>query len=565
MSEQSAEISTLIEKAEQGDAQARFQLGLKYSNGEEVQQNYEEAAKWYRKAAEQENAAAQNNLGIAYEKGLGVQQNDEEAVKWYHKAAEHELTVAQRNLGLMYRNGRGVPQDDQEALKWFKKAAEQENPVAQNDIGWMYQNGRGVPKNNKEAAIWYRRAAKQGHAIAQCNLAWMYKNGQGVIKSDKEAIKWFNKSAENDNTRALFNLGLIYSNSGSKYKNYNKAIDFFKRVTNDSEYGSKAIEQIDKIERITFSEEITDLRKQLLLKLTIDTKKQSTMTHYTSLSVGHKILQEKSPLRLGHLNAVNDPNEGKLLWRTLGHEPIEANPIFIGCFLPDSDSLNMWRFYSKNHLNDDACGCAITFNIADFFDYHLLEQPKDAIETVDNKTGISQSNKDEYLEESAAFYRVIYIGEDGHPINDTKNELRQLINKLKVAVNTFLGDSPTNDRYQVLAKLLGPLPYLLKDADYKDEQEHRIIITHLGYGAEEIKAIDPDLEKNTPPKLYLELHRSNHLKPINYVTLGPKAPYKEMMAPYWLHQLAIKFRRELDGRTKEIEKFHIRISRCAYK
>lgn len=565
MPEQSSEIAALIEKAEQGDAQAQFQLGRKYSNGEGVPQNDEEAVKWYRKAAEQESAAAQNNLGVAYERGQGVRQDDEEAVKWYRKAAEHEVAVAQRNLGLMYRLGRGVPQDDQEALKWYRKAAGQENPLAQNDLGWMYHNGRGVQKDAKEAVVWYRKAAKQGNATAQCNLAWAYQNGRGVIKSDKEAIKWYNKAAEKDNARALFNLGLIYSKKGTRYKSHNKAIDFFKRASSDPDYGSKAMEEIDKIERITFSEEITDIRKQILLKLTIDTSKQSTMTHYTSLSVGHRILQEKSPLRLGHLNAVNDPNEGKLLWHTLGHDPIEANPIFVGCFLPDSDSLNMWRFYSKNHLNDDACGCAITFNIADFFDYSLLEKSKDTTEKEDGKTDIAHSNKDEYLEESAAFYRVIYIGEDGHPVNDTKGELKQSIEKLKSAVNTFLGDSPTNDRYQVLAKLLGPLPYLLKDADYKDEQEHRIIITHLGYGAEEIKAIDPDLEKNTPPKLYLELHRGNHLKPISYVTLGPKAPYKEMMAPYWHHQLAIKFNRELNERPKESEKFHIRVSRCAYK
>lgn len=565
MSEHPVDISALIKNAEQGDVRAQFQLGLKYSNGEGIQQSEEEAVKWYLKAAEQEHAAAQNNLGVAYEKGRGVQQNDEEAFKWYRKAAEKNLAIAQRNLGLMYHLGRGVQQDDQESFKWYRKAALQENPLAQNSLGLMYQNGRGVQKNYKEAAIWFRKAAKQGDTDAQNNLGWMYQHGRGVKQSDISAIRWHNKAAQKNSARAFFNLGLIYSKEDSRYKNYIKAIGFFKKASSNPEYSSKAVEQIDRIERITFSSEITELRKQLLSTLVVDTKKQSTMTHYTSLSVGHSILKEKSPLRLGHLNAVNDPNEGKLLWRALGHEPIEANPVFIGCFLPDSDSLNMWRFYSKNHLNDDACGCAITFNVVDFFDYRLLENQINKTENENNKLDTPHTNIGRDSEESSAFYRVIYIGEDGHPVNDEKNEVKNLLEKLKRAASTFLGDAPTKDRYLVLAKLLGPIPYLLKDADYKDEQEHRIIVTHLSYGTEEIKSIDPDLEKNTPPKLYLELHRDNHLKPISYVTLGPKAPYKEMIAPYWHHQLAMKFSRELNERPKESGDFHIRASRCAYK
>ncbi|WP_235577157.1 hypothetical protein [Pseudoalteromonas sp. R3] len=65
----------------------------------------------------------------------------------------------------------------------------------------------------------------------------------------------------------------------------------------------------------------------------------------------------------------------------------------------------------------------------------------------------------------------------------------------------------------------------------------------------------------TAPRLYLELHRDDHLAPIEYVTLGPKAPNKEMMAPYWRHQLASKFSEQLQNRNP----LDIRPSRCAYK
>src|SRR6266566_3486526 len=72
--------------AEQGHAGAQSNLGIKYTNGEGVPQNYSEALKWYRRAAEQHLALAQYNLGVSYHKGEGVTQNYSEAIKWYRRA-----------------------------------------------------------------------------------------------------------------------------------------------------------------------------------------------------------------------------------------------------------------------------------------------------------------------------------------------------------------------------------------------------------------------------------------------------------------------------------------------
>ena len=66
-----------------------------------------------------------------YDKGEGVEQDHEEAVKWYRKAADQGDADAQFNLGVMYYNGEGVPEDDKEAVKWWRKAAEQGHAEAQ--------------------------------------------------------------------------------------------------------------------------------------------------------------------------------------------------------------------------------------------------------------------------------------------------------------------------------------------------------------------------------------------------------------------------------------------------
>ena len=52
-----------------------------------VAQDHAEAAKWFRLAAEQGLAQAQFNLGVLYYGGEGVEQNRAEAAKWYRLAA----------------------------------------------------------------------------------------------------------------------------------------------------------------------------------------------------------------------------------------------------------------------------------------------------------------------------------------------------------------------------------------------------------------------------------------------------------------------------------------------
>ena len=87
--------------AEQGEADAQYNLGDCYYNGNGVEQSYSKAAKWYRLAAEQGHAKAQYNLGVCYAFGDGVEQSYTEAVKWYKKAAEQGHEYAKKELDFM--------------------------------------------------------------------------------------------------------------------------------------------------------------------------------------------------------------------------------------------------------------------------------------------------------------------------------------------------------------------------------------------------------------------------------------------------------------------------------
>ena len=195
--------------AEQGDANAQFNLGLMYAQGQGVTQNYKEAVKWYTKAAEQGVAAAQSNLGVMYDQGQGVTQNYREAVKRYRKAAEQGVAAAQYNLGVRYDQGQGVTQNYKEAVKWYTKAANQGFAFAQAKLGFMYDQGRGVTQNYKEAVKWYTKAANQGFANAQSDLGGMYGNGQGVVQDYVMAHMWWNLAASNGNAIAIKNRNIV--------------------------------------------------------------------------------------------------------------------------------------------------------------------------------------------------------------------------------------------------------------------------------------------------------------------------------------------------------------------
>jgi TPR repeat protein len=124
------------EKAEQGDAEAQYNLGLMYDKGQGVVQDYKKAVKWYRKSAEQGYAMAQSNLGFAYGQGQGVVQDNKEAVRWYRKSAEQGDAWGQYNLGVMYYYGKGVVQDNIYAHMWWNIAASNgnKNAVKYRDI-----------------------------------------------------------------------------------------------------------------------------------------------------------------------------------------------------------------------------------------------------------------------------------------------------------------------------------------------------------------------------------------------------------------------------------------------
>lgn len=128
--------------------------------------DYVTALKEWRPLAEQGDANAQFNLGVLYGNGQGIPQNFQEALGWLRLAAEQGEAKSQHILGSMYQSGKGVPQDFQEAARWYRLAAEQGEARAQGLLGSRYFEGKGVPQDYVLAHMWFNLSAAQGAQLA---------------------------------------------------------------------------------------------------------------------------------------------------------------------------------------------------------------------------------------------------------------------------------------------------------------------------------------------------------------------------------------------------------------
>lgn len=167
------DVATLTNQAESGDVNAQMQLTDYYGN----KQDYVNQFYWTQKLANQGDAQAQFNLGYMYNKGKGVRQDYSQAVYWFQKPANQGYADAQNNLGIMYADGKGVNQDYNQAFNWFQKSANQDYAEAQYNLGLMYENGQGVRQNKVTAKELFGRACAKGNQLGCDNYRILNQQG----------------------------------------------------------------------------------------------------------------------------------------------------------------------------------------------------------------------------------------------------------------------------------------------------------------------------------------------------------------------------------------------------
>jgi TPR repeat protein len=123
----------------------------------------------WRPLAENGDADAAFNLGQAYRLGRGVSLDLAQAQIWLERAARKGHVDAQTTLGLLlFQNGNHVA-----AMRWLNGAAEAGEPRALLMVGTALYNGDGVARDPVKAYAYVSRAAAQGLAPAKATLADM--------------------------------------------------------------------------------------------------------------------------------------------------------------------------------------------------------------------------------------------------------------------------------------------------------------------------------------------------------------------------------------------------------
>lgn len=217
------------QSAEDGNAEAQYQLGRCYANGLGVEIDMVEAVRWFNLSAEQGMAMAQYALGNCYYYGYGVEPDCVKAVEWYVEAANRGLGKALCALGRtqcfddeldkryynrswfwfrgaadqgdaegQWRLSQCCHSDSKEEVNWCKKAAEQGYTAAVKYLKEKEEEWE-VKQREKDELL---KAASQGDVHAMAELGERYEEGDGVVQDIAQAIRWYRLTAEHGNEDA---------------------------------------------------------------------------------------------------------------------------------------------------------------------------------------------------------------------------------------------------------------------------------------------------------------------------------------------------------------------------
>ena len=80
------------------------------------------------------DAAAMNRLGMCCLEGIGMDENPQEAARWFQRAADLGNPAGMFNFGKCCLRGTGLVKDRREAGRWLRKAAAKGDPNAREIV-----------------------------------------------------------------------------------------------------------------------------------------------------------------------------------------------------------------------------------------------------------------------------------------------------------------------------------------------------------------------------------------------------------------------------------------------
>ena len=191
--------SELLARAEGGDIEAMDQVALMYAKGDNLNQNDDEAKRWFWEAINRGSINSMYNLGIRLAEGSIGEHDPATAFSLFQRVANadleqvcrlygsefvelhpvyedfvssripylvHTQSSAMHALAVMMSSGNGVPADPLMAVRWLLKSFEKGLPDAAYALGCTYWHGIGVEQDKNLAIEWFKKASGMGHAAS---------------------------------------------------------------------------------------------------------------------------------------------------------------------------------------------------------------------------------------------------------------------------------------------------------------------------------------------------------------------------------------------------------------
>jgi len=156
-------FSKWLNEAVRGSGEGMVEVGKCYLKGILIQQNYDEAFKWFKKAASISYGPAFECLGDFYDFYLSDGQNARDC---YEKGAFLKDANCMCKIAILYEREKKIYQ----AFYWYSEAIKLNHPKAYYRLGHIYIKGEGIIKDMALGYEYLLKAASLGSKEAKLSL-----------------------------------------------------------------------------------------------------------------------------------------------------------------------------------------------------------------------------------------------------------------------------------------------------------------------------------------------------------------------------------------------------------
>jgi uncharacterized protein len=138
---------------------ATTNLAICYYFGDGVDQCYEKAAPLFEQATKQGDANAKYYLGLSYLNGNGLKRDPLKGFGLLLDCANDGMPWAQLSVADCLKDGTGTPADLFEAVSWYAHAAEQGVEEAQKKFQSIYYSTHFEDGDGQQRLFWFEKEA----------------------------------------------------------------------------------------------------------------------------------------------------------------------------------------------------------------------------------------------------------------------------------------------------------------------------------------------------------------------------------------------------------------------